>query len=104
MVGNTFIFSCYPYHMAFTYTALSTLCSNGSQKRYFKDVDTAPLLLHYKFVKECLQQGLLAEVSIPPISLCMSIKQKHKQAEVKFASFANQTPQPCGDGQKQSDP
>jgi len=23
---------------------------------------------------------------------------KHKQAEVKFASFANQTPQPCGDG------
>jgi hypothetical protein len=75
MVGNTFIFSCYPYHMAFTYTALSTLCSNGNQKRYLKDVDTAPLLLHYKFVKECLQQGLLAEVSIPPISLCMSIKQ-----------------------------
>jgi hypothetical protein len=74
------------------YNALSTAYRNISQKRCLKDVDTSPLLLHYKLVKEWLQLGLLTEVLFQPICLCMSIKQKHKQAEVKFASFANQTP------------
>ncbi|KAF9673017.1 hypothetical protein SADUNF_Sadunf11G0104500 [Salix dunnii] len=82
--------------MAFTYTALSTLCSNRSLKIYFKDVDTAPLLLHYKLVKEYLQQVLLAEVSISPICLRMSIKQGTNR-QVRFAWFASQPPQPCGD-------
>uniref|UniRef100_A0A2K2CDU8 Uncharacterized protein n=1 Tax=Populus trichocarpa TaxID=3694 RepID=A0A2K2CDU8_POPTR len=46
----------------------------------------------FHILKEWLQLGLLTEVLFQPICLCMSIKQKHKQAEVKFASFANQTP------------
>jgi hypothetical protein len=76
---NTFIHyvnrSMWLSHMYDPYNALSTAYRNISQKRCLKDVDTSPLLLHYKLVKEWLQLGLLTEVSFQPICLCMSIKQ-----------------------------